>query len=77
MDKSSAPVFVKIEEYKDIVDVINLIKNKINDAKKTLNEINELKNKEDEELAAWHSELTEIEKRMDFVNRVLFEPESF
>lgn len=77
MDENAAPVFVKIEEYKDIIDVINLIKNKINEAKKTLSEINQLKNKEDEELATWHSELTEIEKRMEFINRVLFEPESF
>ena len=38
------PVFVKIEEYKDVLDVLELIKNKIIQAKDVLGKINELKN---------------------------------
>ena len=35
MDKSNPmPVYVKIDEYKEVIDIMNLIKNKINEAKK-------------------------------------------
>ena len=49
---NTAPVFVKIDEYKDVIDVLHLIRTKIAEAKKTLAQINELKNREDNELSA-------------------------
>ncbi|MBI4149007.1 hypothetical protein HY491_01030 [Candidatus Woesearchaeota archaeon] len=72
---NTAPVFVKIDEYKDVIDVLHLIRTRIAEAKKTLAQINELKNREDHELSAWHAEVTEIEKRIDFVDKLLFPPE--
>ena len=72
--EESAPVFVRIEEYKDVVDVMNLIKNKIKDAKNVLGKINELKNEEDAELELWKSSLDEVERKVGFVDKALFEP---
>ena len=69
------PVFVKIEDYKDVLDIMNLIRNKIEDAKKTIQEINMLKNQEDSELELWHNELEDIERKVDFMDRTMFEPE--
>jgi len=69
-----APVYVKIDEYKDILDIVNLVKEKLNDARKTLDKINKLKNGEDNELSMWHSELEEIEKKVEFIDHTLFEP---
>ena len=43
----SIPVFVKIEEYKEILDIIDVIRNKIDKAKGTLSKISELKDQED------------------------------
>ena len=71
-----APVFVKIEEYKDILDILELIKDRLNGAKRTLADINEMKNDEDSELEMWESTLNEIEKNLDSIDRTLFEPES-
>ncbi len=70
------PIFVKIEEYKDVLDVINMVKAKIDEAKRTLGKINELKNEEDAELELWHSTLEEMERKVDFVDKALFEPEA-
>lgn len=70
------PVFVKIEEYEEVLDVMNLIKNKIEDAKKTISKINELKNEEDSELEMWRATLEEIERKTEFIDRSLFEPET-
>ena len=71
-----APVFVKIEDYKDILDVLELIKDRLGEAKRTLADINQMKNEEDEELGMWSSTLNEIEKKIESIDRTLFEPES-
>lgn len=68
------PVYVKIDEYKDVLDVMNMIRNKIEDAKETLAKINELKNEEDAELELWHTGLEEVERKIVFVDKTLFEP---
>ena len=69
------PVYVKIDQYKDIIDIINLIKKKIEDAKRNLRSVDELKNKEDQEIALWHKEIEDMEKRIDLINRTLEEPQ--
>ena len=71
-----APVFVKIDDYKDILDVLTLVKDRLEEAKRTLADINELKNDEDSELEMWGSTLNEIEKKLESIDRTLFEPES-
>ena len=72
--REEMPVFVKIDEYKDVLDVMNMIKNKIEEAKEILGKINELKNEEDAELELWHAGLDEVERKVAFVDKALFEP---
>ncbi|MDP6648249.1 MAG: hypothetical protein QGH34_02560 [Candidatus Woesearchaeota archaeon] len=71
-----APVFIKIESYKDVLDVLDLIKDRLGEAKRTLADINELKNDEDVELDLWSSTLDEMERKIENIDRTLFEPES-
>ncbi|MBW2971426.1 hypothetical protein KY359_00170 [Candidatus Woesearchaeota archaeon] len=71
-----APVFVKVDEYKDVLDILDLVKNKISEAKSTLREINDLKNQEDSELAIWSKEIGDIERKVDFIDQTLLEPEN-
>lgn len=68
------PVFVRIDEYKDVLDVMNLVKSKIAEAKGTLAKLNDLKNEEDAELELWHTSLDDIERKVEFVDKALFEP---
>ena len=74
MAEEGMPVYVRIDEYKDVLDVMNMIRNKIEDAKETLAKINELKNEEDAELELWHTGLEEVERKVIFVDKTLFEP---
>ena len=75
MERSEGmPVYVRIEEYKDVLDVMNLIKSKIAEAKETLAKLNDLKNEEDAELELWHTTLEEVERKVDFADKALFEP---
>ncbi len=75
MDKQN-PVFVKIEEYKDVLDIMDLIRNKVSEAKATMGKIVTLKNQEDSELEYWSNELADIERKLDYMDKNLFEPEN-
>ena len=68
-------VFVKLEEYQDTLNVIDLIKRKITEARKTLAEVNDLKNQEDAELELWKNKLDDVEKKIGFIDSSLAQPE--
>lgn len=74
--KAGSPVFVKIDEYKDVLEIIGVVKDKIEEARGTLGKINELKNEEDSELELWNSKLEEIERKIEFIDKSLFQPET-
>lgn len=71
MDKN---VFIKIDEYNDILDIIALINAKVKEAKLLLEKINELKNQEDLEIDKWKNSIEDIERKLKFVDQTLFEP---
>ena len=74
--RMNAGIFVKIDDYKDVIDVMDLIKRKITEARASLDRINNLKNDEDAELDLWKSTLDDIERRVNSVDNLLFEPET-
>ncbi|MFO8016945.1 MAG: hypothetical protein R6U32_07640 [Candidatus Woesearchaeota archaeon] len=67
------PIFVKIDSYEDIRDVTNLIKQKLADAKATLDNIQQLRQEEEAELDAWGNELEDVEKKIAAIDNSLFE----
>lgn len=71
---AGAQVFVKIDEYKDVLRTIGLIKSRLNDAKNTLQKVKEVKIREDAELEGWEGKLTEIESKIEGIDTILFEP---
>ncbi len=73
--KGGTPVFVKIDEYKEILDVMDLIKNKLDQVRSVLKKIEELKAQEDTEIQAWHNDLEEVEKKIAYIDGELFQPE--
>jgi uncharacterized NAD(P)/FAD-binding protein YdhS len=75
MDKM--PVFIKIDEYNQVLEMVKVVRKKIEDAKETLLKIHDLKNEEDHQLEMWQNTLAEVEKKIDFVNHSLNEPEHF
>jgi hypothetical protein len=67
-------VFIKIEEYNDILDLIALINEKVKEARTVLGKLNELKNQEDNELISWKNALDEVERKLKYIDQSLFEP---
>jgi len=71
------PVFVKVEEYNEVLNLIQIVRKKLDEAKETLNKINDLKNEEDHQIEMWQNTLMEVEKKVDFIDHSLNEPERF
>lgn len=69
------PVFVKIDDYNSVLELMRAIQRKMDEAKETLAKINELKNEEDHQIEMWQNALVEIEKKIEFMNHSLNEPE--
>ncbi|MBN2454223.1 hypothetical protein JXB11_01620 [Candidatus Woesearchaeota archaeon] len=70
-----APLFVKIEHYTEITDTIAGIKSKLDEAKEVLIKLDDVKQKEDNELLKWQAELEEAEKRLKSITEQLPKPE--
>lgn len=73
--RSGAPVFVKVDEYKEILDVLDMIKSKFKEIHEILENINSLRNEENAELNMWNNVINDIEKKIDNIDKILFEPE--
>lgn len=71
------PVFVKVEEYKEVLHLMKAVRRKLEEAKEMLGKVHELKNEEDHQLDLWENTLVEIEKKVDFIEHSLSEPEQF
>ena len=69
------PVFVKLDEYKELVKVLEETKEKLVNAKELLSKIEDLKRQEDAELESWNTEISEAEERIDDVDKILLKPE--
>ena len=71
------PLFIKVNEYEDVLRLVKAIRKKIDEAKETLSKINDLKNEEDHQIELWSNALIELEKKVDFMDQSLSEPEQF
>ena len=73
--RTGAPVFVKVDEYKEIIDVLELIRAKINEIRGTLGGINDLRGEEDAEVSMWNTTIDDVEKKLEEIDKMMFEME--
>ncbi|MFC1768935.1 hypothetical protein ACFLZX_04190 [Nanoarchaeota archaeon] len=71
MSDLTVPVYVKVDDYKEVVEVLGAIKTKLNDAKNTLDKLKELKEREDSELQSWEAALADAEAKVNEVDSVI------
>ena len=55
----NVPVFVKIDNYKEVLNIIDVMKKKIKDTKQSLAKIRELKAQEEQEIIEWERNVNE------------------
>jgi tetrahydromethanopterin S-methyltransferase subunit G len=58
------PVYVKIQDFEEVVQILDNIKRKVKEARDVLQKLNELKAEEDRELLAWNENLDDISARV-------------
>jgi len=68
-------VFVKIEEYKDVTEIIDLLRNKIAEAKHTIEQIESLKSQEEETLREWKGDIKVVEEKVTYLDNQLVNPQ--
>ena len=73
--KKDMVVYVKLDEYNEIKEIIKLIRTKLKQARALLGVVSELKSKEEAELASISSEIAHVEERVNTADRALTEPE--
>ena len=66
-------IFVKVEKYKEAIDTLEIIKEKLKTAQAVLNELKELKRKEEAELEEWQSSINDIKEKLTLIDNNLFE----
>ena len=70
-----APLFVKMENYVEMTNMMLEIKAKIEDAKESLKKLDEIKQREHEEVKKWTLELVNAERALNKINEQLPKPE--
>ncbi|MFT4312172.1 MAG: hypothetical protein ACMXYF_02990 [Candidatus Woesearchaeota archaeon] len=68
------PVFIKIDEYKDVLTLVQDLQSKSQEAKALLQKIVDLKNSEDTELESWRMGLEDIEAKIQTLTNALQDP---
>ena len=68
----NAPVFVKIEKYKELTGILSQVDRKIAQASKMLDQLEHLKEEEDAQLKAWATALEDVKARAQDLNDSLF-----
>lgn len=66
-------IFVKLNEYKDIIDLLDTLKDKLDQAKMTLDKIKNLKTEEETELELWENSINEIDSKLIHINKTMYE----
>lgn len=67
------PIYVKVDKYKEVVDVLNAINAKLQAIDKTIERVNQLKSQEDLQLQSWSENLTDIKGRLDKINKAFYD----
>lgn len=75
MNKKETTVYVKLDEYKDVMEIITLVKARIKQARYLLGRISDLKKQEDAEIETWVGEIDSVENRIEAIDKTLTEPE--
>lgn len=67
------PIYIKIEKYKAAMKTLAEIKARLTEAEKILNNLQKIKNEEDQEFENWRNDIEQIKQKLLSVDEKLFE----
>jgi len=68
-----APLFVKIEKYKELTEVLSQVDAKLKEANAQLEKLKKLKMEEDAQIATWEANLGDLQARSRELHSNLFQ----
>lgn len=71
-EKTTNPVFVRIDKYQEAVHAFQEIKSQLNEIENYLREVRSLKQREESELANWESQIESIKARLSQIDQGVF-----
>jgi hypothetical protein len=74
--KVSKKVFVKMDHYKEAIDTIEKIRDKMKDTERLIGDLQRMKSQEDDLLAKWHSDLESIKTKLNKMDEILYDIEN-
>jgi len=72
-DKFREPIFVKIDKFRDALNILESIKKKLRESSELLESIRETQRRENEEIDKWAREIEELKDKIMMVDKKLFE----
>ena len=76
IEEKEAPIFIKVENYKEVIELMRWIKRKVEEAKANLERIYTIKSEEDIKIEEWDDLLRDLEKKTTFIDETLLESKS-
>ena len=70
--REEEPLFVRLDKFEESNQILDELKKQIEEVTGVLNETNTLKEKEDEQLKEWESELQNIKNKIEKIDKDLF-----
>ncbi|MBI4439628.1 hypothetical protein HY638_01530 [Candidatus Woesearchaeota archaeon] len=71
MNDMNVPVYVKVNDYREVAAAIDSIKNRLSEARQALGRLKELKEQEDSELQSWEATVADAESKVDEIEGAL------
>ena len=71
MTADNMPVYVKIDDYKEVLETIADLQKKIGNAKELLAQVDSIRNDEESELESWKMGVGDIEQKIADLKAVL------
>ena len=68
------PIFVRVDEYQDVLDILTLVRQRLSKANNLLQSIKRVKQEEDIEITKWTRSLEALDRQVGEVDRLLFKP---
>ena len=69
----NVPIYVKVDKYKELLEVLKTINAKLQTVDKTIEKINTLKTQEDAQIQSWNDNLSDIKSRLEKINGAFYE----
>lgn len=66
-------VFVKIDDYREVLSGMQVIKGELKEAESVVTRLNEIKDEKDKQFQKWRTSLEDVQQKLAYVDNVLFE----